>query len=359
VRGQAHRVIEPSVYACLFWFEIGAMALLPLVLLSVARVRHSPRGQWTVAALGVFGVVLNRIDTGGLAHLRADGAFYTPSWTEVSISVGIVAAAALLFLFIIERFHIWERRPADPNAQPLRAPEFDTVGATWLGAPSVHARTVYSLAIVVAAAVGCATLTAQHEQNRGREPVPVHRARGGDVLWIDGNLDGFGVAFTHADHIKRGGDKESCVACHHMNLPHDEGSVCASCHSDMYQSADAFRHDWHASPSGANIACDQCHAQDQVRTAKSAVGCDTCHKDMVPANASIQIKSYRAASYTDALHRLCIGCHAEKAVEKNKPEMAQCGWCHKDNRDVVDTHEIDLRRRTAIGGSPVLPPNGQ
>jgi Ni/Fe-hydrogenase subunit HybB-like protein len=359
VRGPAGYLIQSDIYTYLFWSEICVMALIPLTLLSVTRVRNSASGQWAVAALGVFGVVFNRLDTGGLAHLRAGGGFYVPSWTEVSISVGIVSAAALLFLFIMERFHVWEERPADPNADPLRAPEFDKVGTTWLGVPSVASRIVYSLAVIVAAAVGFGFLTAQRAQNRGLEPVAAHRARGGDVLWIDGNLDGFGVAFKHAEHKKREGDKDSCVLCHHMNLPHDEGSACATCHADMYQSVDAFRHDWHASPSGAKLACYQCHARDQVRTASSAVGCDHCHKDMVPVKAAIRIKSYRAVSYTEAFHRLCIGCHVKKAAEKNKPEMTRCEWCHKESRDVIDAREIDLRRRTAGTGSPVLPPIGQ
>jgi hypothetical protein len=259
----------------------------------------------------------------------------------------------------MERFHVWEKRPADPNADPLHAPEFDKVATTWLGVPSVASRTSYSLAVIVTAAIGLGLLTAQRAQNQGLESVPAHRARGGDVLWIDGNLDGFGVAFNHAEHKKRGGDKESCALCHHMNLPHDQGSACASCHSDMYASVDAFRHDWHASPRGANIACYQCHARGQVRTASNAIGCDHCHKDMVPAKAPIQIKSYRAVSYTEAFHRLCIGCHVKKAAERNKPEMTRCGWCHKESREVIEARDIDLRRRTAGSGSPVLPPIGQ
>ncbi len=359
VRHQAHRLIEAGFHTYLFWFEICVMALVPLVLLSIPRVRRSTGGQWTVAAMGVFGVVFNRIDTGGLAHVRAGGGFYVPSWTEVSISLGIVSAAALLFLFAMERFHVWEERPADPAADPLHAPEFDKVGTTWLGVPAVASRTVYSLAVILAAALGFGFLTAQRAQSRGLEPVAVHRARGGEVLWIDGNLDGFGVAFKHAEHVKREGDKASCVLCHHMNLPHDENSACASCHRDMYQAVDGFRHDWHASPAGGNIGCYQCHTRGQVRTASNAVRCDHCHKDLVPAKAVIQVKTYHAVSYVDAMHRTCIGCHTKKAAEKKKPEMVQCAWCHKESREILDARDIDLRRRGASAGSPVLPPVGQ
>lgn len=359
IRRQAHHLFEAGIYTTLFWCEIGIMAIVPLALLLLPSVRNHSSGQWMATSLGVFGVVFNRIDTGGLAHWRTSGEFYVPSWSEISISVGIVCAATLLFLFIMERFHVSEERPVDPDADPLRAPGFDPVGTTWLGVPAVASRTVYSLAVVVAAAIGFGFLTAQRGQSKGLEPALAHRARGGDVLWIDGNLNGFGVAFKHAEHEKREGGKDSCVLCHHMNLPHDEASACASCHSDMYQPADAFRHDWHASPTGANIACYQCHARGQTRTAGTAVACDHCHKNLVPAKASIAIKTYRAVSYTGALHRLCIGCHTQKAVEKKKPEMTQCAWCHKENREVIEAHDLDLRRRAVGGGSPVLPPTGQ
>jgi hypothetical protein len=39
--------------------------------------------------------------------------------------------------------------------------------------------------------------------------------------------------------------------------------------------------------------------------------------------------------------------------------MVRCGWCHKEKREVIDARDVDLRRRTASSGSPVLPPIGQ
>lgn len=355
VRGQAHWLVAPGIYTWLFWSEICMLAVIPLILLWIPRVRHSGLGQWTVAVVSFCGVVLNRVDTGGLAHLRPLGGFYLPSWMEIGISLGIVSGAVLVFLWIIERFHIWEQRPVDPAADPLRAPEFDKVGTTWLGIPSVASRTVYSLVVVIAAALSVGFVTAHKTQRYGIEPDTVHRARGGDVLLIDGNLDGSAVSFDHAKHEQREGGKASCVLCHHMNLPHDQASACASCHYDMYQSVDAFRHDWHASPQGANIACYKCHTSGQVRTASNVVRCDQCHQGMVPANSSIQIKNYNAVSYTDALHRTCIGCHVKKAAEKHKPEMTRCAWCHKENPAVLQARDLELHRRLG-SGSPVLPP---
>ena len=238
----------PDWRTALFWFEILVMAVLPIFLFSLRRVRYSTTGQWIAAAVAVFGVVFNRIDVGGIAHPRPDGSFYVPSWMEVAISLGVVSGAMLVFLFVVERFKVWEQRPADPDAEPLKLPELDPVGNTWLGVPGIAARTTYSLAFILAAALGFAFLKVEPAQSRGIDPTPVQRARGGDVLWVDGNLDGFGVAFKHAEHEKREGAKESCVKCHHMNLPRDENTACARCHADMYRPVDAFQHDWPPPP---------------------------------------------------------------------------------------------------------------
>ena len=59
---------------------------------------------------------------------------------------------------MIEHFKVWEERPADPNADTLKLPELDPVGATWLGVPGIAARTTYSLAFILAAAVGFGAL---------------------------------------------------------------------------------------------------------------------------------------------------------------------------------------------------------
>ena len=137
VRRQAAPLFVGDWRTGLFWFEITVMAFIPIALFTSTRVRHSRAGQWTAATFAVCGIVLNRIDVGGVAHPRPDGAFYLPSWTEIAISVGVVSAAALAFLFVIEHFKVWEERPADPDADPLKLPELDPVGS-YLAGSSRH-----------------------------------------------------------------------------------------------------------------------------------------------------------------------------------------------------------------------------
>jgi len=355
-RGQLGHLLGAEWQVKMFWFEMAAMAIVPCALLFIPQARRTRTGQWTVAALGVFGVVLNRIDVGGLVHLGRGKEFYVPAWTEFAISGGVVSAATLAFLFMLERFRIWERRPADPEADPVKLPEFDKVGLTWLGVPAVAGRTVYSLAFVLAASAGFAALAPKPAASRGIEPVPVHRARGGETLWIDGNLNGYGVSFPHEEIQKRIGGKDSCVKCHHMNLPRDRNSGCWECHSDMYLASDASRHDWHTSPAGGRVACWECHERGKPRCAATAKPCDRCHKDLVPVGAAIQVKQHRAAGYVQAMHALCIGCHVRLAKQEGKPELARCVNCHKERRSLIDAPDLTWRQQETIGRGMLLPP---
>ena len=179
VRGQLSLLTAGQWQVGMFWTELAVAAILPIVLLSIPSVRYSRAGQWTVASLGVTGVVLNRLNVGGLMHVGRGN--YFPSWTEVTISAGVVSVAALVFLFFVERFKVWEERPADPEADPHALPEFDKVGMTWLGVPIVAARTMYSLSFISAAAIGLALLAPEPAISRGVDPTPAYQARGGEA----------------------------------------------------------------------------------------------------------------------------------------------------------------------------------
>lgn len=379
VRGRLHDLLGGQWQVKLFWFEIALMIVIPLILLCSPQFRKRTHWQWATAALGVSGIVLNRIDVGGLADLSRGNRLYIPEWTEIAVSLGIVAAATLVFLFMIEHFKIWEKRPADPNADPRKLPELNIVGLTWLGTPVTAGRVKYSLAFVIAAGFGFLFLGNPRAASQGVEATPVHRARGDvmylktapaayqklpgtsedgeeGVLYLDADLTGYGVTFYHQREVNRNGGEKSCVLCHHMNMPRDRNSGCYECHRDMYLPTDSFRHDWHASPTGANLACVECHARGYARTSAHVKPCADCHKHLVPAGATIKIKTYVAPSYVDAMHQLCIGCHAKVAQKENKPEVARCVECHKGKLNYADAQNLLYRRRAMTGRLVVLPP---
>ena len=356
VRDQLSHLSSGEWQIKMFWVELAICAVIPTVLLFIRTVRSSVSGLMTVAITAVTGIVLNRINVGGLVHINRGETLYLPAWTEIAITAAVIAGAAIVFLFMVEKFRIWETRPVDPDTDPAKLPEFHPVDDSWLGVPAIAARTKYSLGFIIAAAVGFAFLSGEPLQSRGVDPTPAQKARGGDTLWINGNLDGYGTMFLHKEHEKRNGDQKSCVKCHHMNIPRDRNSGCYQCHSDMYLPIDAFRHDWHASPDGGRLICFNCHAKGEVRTVESAKKCDVCHKDLIPTGASIKVEQYFAIGYAEAMHRMCIGCHAKVAAEKENPDMARCANCHKEQRDIVDSDISLNQKKMLFSKGVILPP---
>jgi Ni/Fe-hydrogenase subunit HybB-like protein len=341
ISGKFGDVFAGDRESVLFLIEITVMVILPVVLFLIKRARNSLPGLWVGAGSIVVGTVFNRINVGGLTMLQVTGDSYIPSWTEIVVSAGVVSVAFLAFLFAIEKFNIWEKRPIDPDADPVKLPKFDRSTEVWLGPPRVAGITKYTLAFVISAAIGFMLIPESRLESRGVPNITVQQARGGDSLYIDGNRDGYGVMFAHEVHIKKNGEQQSCVLCHHMNLPADQHSACADCHSSMYKPFDAFRHDWHASEQGANLACVQCHDSEAERVAATAKKCDQCHLDLIPAGATIKVDSYMAVSYTNAMHGLCVPCHEKKlATVPDKPNLARCETCHDTARPHYLTAEI-------------------
>lgn len=81
----------------LYWTEIIVGVLLPMVLLVIPRVRSSRRGLFYSAVLAVSGFVMNRMNVSVTALERYYNANYFPSWTEISVTLMIVAVGFAVF----------------------------------------------------------------------------------------------------------------------------------------------------------------------------------------------------------------------------------------------------------------------
>jgi Ni/Fe-hydrogenase subunit HybB-like protein len=330
ITGKAPLIISGSWESLLFILELSVAIIVPMILFGIPKTRRSPTGQWIGASLVVVGMVFNRINVGGLTMLRATGDIYLPSWMEITVSAGVVSMAVLVFLFSIEKFKVWEVPPADPDADPHKLPEFDRSSEVWLGNPKISARTKYSMAFIIAMSLGFALIPGRRIHSDGIPDVTVQKARGGDKLFIDGNRDNYGVLFDHKKHVDKNGGEQSCVICHHMNMPLDKQSGCYECHSNMFRTADAFNHQWHETSVRANLTCLDCHPAGAEKTKETAKRCDNCHKDLVPQNSRIKIETYIAPSYVDAMHILCVDCHRAKSQElTDKKDLPLCKTCHE------------------------------
>lgn len=342
ITGKASLIASGSWESVLFILEISIAVIIPMVLFGIPKIRRNPTGQWTGASLVVLGMVFNRINVSGLTMLRVTGDTYMPSWMEISVSAGVVSLATLVFLFSIEKFKVWDVLPVDPDADPHKLPEFDRSSEVWLGNPRISARTKYSMAFIFTMSLGFALIPGNKIQSDGIPHITAEKARGGDDMFIDGNRDNYGVLFNHKMHVEKNGDNQSCVLCHHMNVPLDKQSGCYECHSNMFQTADAFDHQWHKTSARANLTCQNCHTEGLEKTKETAKECDHCHKDLIPENSMIKIDSYKAPSYVDAMHIQCIDCHRAKAQElADKKDLALCKTCHES--ELPDYLRVEIK----------------
>ncbi len=81
----------------LFLAEIACGILIPGILLLVPGLRMQPRGLFSAAVFVVLGFVLNRMNVGVTGMAAVSGERYFPAWTEISITLMLVAVACLLF----------------------------------------------------------------------------------------------------------------------------------------------------------------------------------------------------------------------------------------------------------------------
>ncbi len=169
-----------SWQSLVFWVENALMLFIPIILLAIPAVRRTRTGLWTATGSAVLGMVLNRANMAGIM-LVSTGKVYIPTIYEITISLGILAAAILAFLFCIERFNIWDVKWTSDDERPEASPRFGHASDAWLGTPRIAGRVIYSLVFVFSLAIGLAVLPTARIQSAGVLDVPVVKARGGIV----------------------------------------------------------------------------------------------------------------------------------------------------------------------------------
>jgi len=157
-----------------FFAELLLGALVPIAVIAVPRARRSALGLLLASASAVLGLVLIRLNVGITGFLRTADATYFPTLAEFSLSMGILAMAALVFLYRIEHFRVFEDVPArDPARVTTRIGGYDPLGRVWCAfAPPTDPARV-SLLVVVAAAASAGLFAANALNGIPLAPDPV------------------------------------------------------------------------------------------------------------------------------------------------------------------------------------------
>jgi Ni/Fe-hydrogenase subunit HybB-like protein len=372
LRHKLGQVLNGTWQAHLFLLEMAFSAFLPATLMAFRKIRSSAAGIGIASGLTLLGMVGYRFDLCIVAFALPEGVSYFPTWMEFAVTIGIVAAAMLAFIFFVERFNVCaaghEEDTAGPDVRPR--PRFDPLSLRILMPESLAAARRYSLALVAGAALAAAALPDDVWRGSVLVRTPVHapmilngslttnpqasiatpyrlslqppgqtssRADTTQLLIIDGNRNGRLAAFPHQLLRDNLGGEASCVLCHHQALPFDQNTSCYKCHRDMYLSTDLFNHSAHIARLDGNSGCSKCHADAaKARTRETAEPCRECHQNMALTGSMIKTKEETAGhapGYMQAMHGLCITCHKQKledAPQDYCPGFADCGFCHRD-----------------------------
>jgi Ni/Fe-hydrogenase subunit HybB-like protein len=110
----------------LFLLEIALM-VIPTVLLYQASIRLRPGALYACAVMVVFGFIANRLNVGTTGLEAGSGTHYIPKWSEVAITLSIVAAGFAIFRMIAQYFPIFEAHAQDRAHSAMEETEEDPV----------------------------------------------------------------------------------------------------------------------------------------------------------------------------------------------------------------------------------------
>ncbi len=124
-RGVLPLVLEWRTETYLFGLEVGLM-LLPMLLLFRRRVRMNPRALYACAVMVVFGFVTNRLNVSVTGMEANAGTAYVPRWTEVAVTLAIIAVGFAVFRFAAKYLPIFEPNGLEkqPQEAQSRQPSF-------------------------------------------------------------------------------------------------------------------------------------------------------------------------------------------------------------------------------------------
>jgi Ni/Fe-hydrogenase subunit HybB-like protein len=109
-------IFEPRIESLLFGLEISLM-LLPMLLLFRHRVRLNPGALYASAVLVVFGFVTNRLNVSLTGLESAAGVTYVPKWTEVAVTLAIIALGFALFRFLAAHLPVFEEHAHEAEVE--------------------------------------------------------------------------------------------------------------------------------------------------------------------------------------------------------------------------------------------------
>jgi len=102
----------------MFWIELALTLIIPLALLVTRRVRENPISLYFVSIITVIGFVVNRLNVAVTGMETSAGVRYIPKWSEVSVTLMIVAFGIVIFSLVVKYLPIFTHGHERPSVIP-------------------------------------------------------------------------------------------------------------------------------------------------------------------------------------------------------------------------------------------------
>ncbi len=343
INGKWNFVFGPDLTweSYLFWVEISLQTIIPLFVFIIPAFRNRTPTLLFGVSCAAIGLVMHRLNTGIIGYFRTAETIYIPNMSELLLSGGILAGAGLIFLLVLERFYVFEEPEMHGDSHEADVEYWSRDEALTVFAGNRAKKVVATLVLVIPI-----TWFLFQDQSTGPfKPIssPVSATVIGvdamrTTLRIDGNQNGDFVDFAHQKHQNKfmkdyGLEKsDTCIKCHHLNLPKDNNSNCRGCHLDMILETALFDAEKHKSRFKSSEQLSAFLSLNLENPKENFKACVACHNENMAGLSNYATKgfSHSAPGFKDAMHGSCQTCHRARQKDPTKAEdEGNCLFCHK------------------------------
>jgi Ni/Fe-hydrogenase subunit HybB-like protein len=125
-RGALALALEGTYEGVFFQIEFLLGLLAPMVMLALPKIRASGRGLYAASLLVALGFIVNRLNVSITGMETARGVHYIPAWSEVFITLMIVALGFGAFSLAVRYLNVYPETPEEE----VGGPEPIVVGGT-------------------------------------------------------------------------------------------------------------------------------------------------------------------------------------------------------------------------------------
>lgn len=112
VRGVLFETAAFSTQAISWWLEVLIGVIIPFIMFAVPNIIKTKSGMLWASTFVIVGLVWNRLNLAIVGNIVEGWETYYPLWSEIFISIGVVAIGLIVFRCAVENLPIYEHKIA-------------------------------------------------------------------------------------------------------------------------------------------------------------------------------------------------------------------------------------------------------